>query len=103
MNSEHGQPEQTETPERQLTKEEFLEMLPEYRQWAERDTLEMVFHVFADNADSWTEDEHEAFGLYQELVKDERPARLYVELYSDRENDVMEHEDCLLSYEDYPW
>lgn len=84
------------------TEEEFLDLLPPYLGMALQEGLEPVFHVFSDNRDIWTQDTHAAFETFNRWARKYEAARLYIELYEDRENDEMVHEDCLLSVGDYP-
>lgn len=84
------------------TEEEFLALLPPYLGMALEDNLEPVFHVFSDNTDIWTQDTHIAYEMFSLWARKYDAARLYIELYEDRENDEMVHENCLLSHGDYP-
>ncbi len=86
----------------QATEEEFLMLLALYLGWAMHDNLEPVLHVFTNNRDVWFQDTRLAFETYQNWVERYNSARLYIELYINRENDEMEHEDCLLSHGDFP-
>ncbi len=84
------------------TEEDFLVMLPPYLAMALQEELEPVFHVFSDNKDIWTQDTHYAYETFCMWVARFDRGRLYIELYEDRENDVLVHEDCLLSHGDFP-
>lgn len=63
--------------------------------------LETVYHVFTDYKDMWVADYRLARHIFDHWKKANSVARLYREVYSDRENDVLE-EECLLSYGDFP-
>ena len=64
--------------------------------------LEVVFHVFTNGEDIWTPSLAQAILNYKRFKKANRCARLYLEIYGNRENDKMIHENCLLSVGDYP-
>ena len=81
----------------------FIEDVQAYREWAEQDGLEWTLHLFIDQTDDWTVDVQGAFAWFCQMVGQETPARVYMELYVDREKDIMEHEDCLLSYGRLPF
>lgn len=81
----------------------FLKDLQFYQEWAERDGLEWILHLFIDQIDDWTTDTQGAFAWFCQMVEQETPARIYVELYVDRQKDIMEYEDCLLSYGRLPF
>jgi hypothetical protein len=77
-------------------------MLPLYIGMELQENLEPVFHVFSDNRDIWTQDTLYAYKTFCLWVEKYDSARLYIELYEDRENDDTFLEDCLLSLGDYP-
>lgn len=83
--------------------EKFLEDLKPYQEWAEQDGLEWMLHLFIDQTDDWTANVQGAYEWFYLMVKQKIPARVYVELYVDREKDIMKHEDCLLSYGRLPF
>lgn len=64
--------------------------------------IEIVFHVFTHGRDERTESLAKALLYYMRFKKRSRCARLYIEVYTDRVNDVMMYENCLLSIGDYP-
>jgi hypothetical protein len=64
--------------------------------------IEVVFHVFTHDRDLWTENLAMALLYYKRWKKLYRCARLYIEVYEDRVNDVMLYENCLLSVGDFP-
>ena len=64
--------------------------------------IEVVFHVFTHERDLWTENLALALGFYKRWKRLYRCARLYIEVYTDRQNDAMIYEDCLLSVGDFP-
>ncbi len=64
--------------------------------------IEVVFHVFSHGRDIWTEHFACALAYYQRWKKRYRCARLYIEVYTDRTNDVVIHEDCLLAVGEFP-
>ena len=84
------------------TEKDFLALLPPYLGMALQESLEPVIHVFSHSEDKWTQDTHNAYATFREWVEKYDTAWLYIELYLDRENDVMILEDCLLSHGDYP-
>lgn len=89
----------------ELEKDEvtFYQVVDRFCMRARQERLHMQFHVFADKRDAFPRDPAIALALYRQLLEEGYPGvRLYVELYSDQENDVLEHEDCLLSYGPYP-
>ncbi len=67
--------------------------------------LVRVYHVFADNRDTFTEDAEEAVRVYAHYAEEHGDSRLYEEIYRDREameNDEMLTEDCLLATGEFP-
>jgi hypothetical protein len=77
-----------------------MDMSEEAQEAAEH--IEVVFHVFSHGRDIWTENLAIALGYYKRWKKRSRCARLYIEVYTDRQNDVMIHEDCLLAVGEFP-
>jgi hypothetical protein len=67
-----------------------------------QEQLELILHVFTHAADAWEKDPYIAYETYLMFAKEKGSARLYLELYKDRENDIMEFEYCLLSFGGYP-
>ena len=66
----------------------------------------IVYHVFTDNKDLWTQDYRFARKLFNYWKKCKGTARLYNEVYENEEamlNDEMLEEDCLFSYGPFPW
>jgi hypothetical protein len=86
----------------------FLKKVFVYQALAWREHWEMTFHIFASHlipppTDDWRDNPLDALARYRELVEQGYPSvRMWVELYSDRENDVLEQEDHLLGYGDWP-
>lgn len=64
---------------------------------------EKVFHVFTHGNDLWTGKRGKAEKTYRRFARENGSARLYVERYADRENDVMISENCLKAFGEYPW
>lgn len=64
--------------------------------------IEVVFHVFTHNRDLFTENLALAIGYYKRWKRLYRCARLYIEIYTDRQNNEMIYEDCLLSVGEFP-
>lgn len=81
----------------------FFEDFKPYQEWAARDRLEWTLHLFIDQTDSWTNDIQATYEWFCQMVEQKIPARVYIELYVDRDNELMEHEDCLLSYGRLPF
>jgi len=69
---------------------------------AQPENIDVVFHVFTHGRDFWTENLARALGFYKRWKKLYQCARLYIEIYTDRENDEMIYEDCLLGVGDFP-
>src|SRR5579864_5642323 len=86
-----------EPRDEQITRETFLIRCHLYLAWAKRDSLEAVFHVYTHATDTWEDDPNGAYDIFQTLIAETQTGRLSVELYQDRENDVMVHEACLLA------
>lgn len=66
----------------------------------------IVYHVFTDGKDLWTQDYRFARKLYDHWKKTRSSVRLYKEVYEDEEgmlNGEMLEEDRLMGYGDYPW
>lgn len=64
-----------------------------------------VFHVFSNNMDDYTTDYKEALAMFDEIVKENGNARLYLETYNDKEADEEgqpSDEDCLKSHGEWP-
>jgi len=86
----------------------FLKQVCVYQVLAWRKHWEMTFHIFASRllsppTDTWSDNPLDALALYRDLLRQGYSSvRLLVELYSDRTNDVMEQEDHLLGYGDWP-
>ncbi len=66
-------------------------------------SYEVVYHVFTDGKDEWTTQFGLALLYYRRFKKHYRCARLSMEVYTDRENDEMVYENCLLSVGGFPW
>lgn len=65
----------------------------------------VIFHVFTDGKDLWTQDYRFARKLYNHWKKWHGAVRLYKEVYEDEEgmlNDEMIEEECLLAFGPYP-
>src|SRR2546421_11234486 len=92
----------------QLVKEhsEILQYFPTVKtlkRRAEEESLELVFHVFADRTDDFVEDPGQALLLYLLHRAEGTPnVRLCYELYEDRENDVTVEENHMIGYGGYP-
>lgn len=66
----------------------------------------IVYHVFTDGKDLWTQDYRLARKLYNHWKKTRSSVRLYKEVYEDEEamlSNEMFEEDYLMGYGDYPW
>lgn len=63
---------------------------------------ETVYHVFSNVWDEWEADYEKAEKIFEQMKAKHGTARLYEEVYADRENDNMISESCLLSYGPYP-
>jgi len=69
-------------------------------------TGRVIYHVFTDAKDLWTEDYRFARKLYEHWKKWYGTARLYQEVYENEEamlSDEMLEEHCLFSYGPFPW
>ena len=68
--------------------------------------LMIVYHVFSDEKDLWTQDYRFARKLYAYWRETTGAAHLYKEVYANEagvlNNDMLEAE-CLLSYGPLPW
>ena len=64
--------------------------------------IEKVYHVFTHATDLWTGKRRKAEKTYRRFAQAKGAARLYQEIYQDRENDVMLSENCLKGFGDYP-
>jgi hypothetical protein len=65
----------------------------------------VVYHVFTDSRDLWTENYRFARKIYTHWKKTRDSARLYKEVYENEEgmlSDEMIEEDCLMSHGYYP-
>jgi hypothetical protein len=65
----------------------------------------VVYHVFTDNKDLWTQNYRFARKLFNYWKKAYDAARLYEEVYANEEgvlNGEMIEEDCLLSFGPFP-
>src|SRR5712691_978116 len=62
--------------------------------------MEMVYHVFTDGKDVWTNQRKMANLVFRRFSRAYGTARLYEERYTDRANEEMESEKCLRSYGD---
>ncbi len=65
----------------------------------------IVYHVFTDGKDLWTQDYRFARKFFTHWKKANGSARLYKEVYEDEEamlNDEMLEEECLHSFGPYP-
>jgi hypothetical protein len=67
-----------------------------------RQRCEKVYHVFTHQTDMWTGKRRKAEKTYRRFAQAKGAARLYQEIYQDRENDVMLSENCLKGFGDYP-
>jgi len=65
--------------------------------------LQVVFHVFSNNGrDQWTTSLAKAILYYKRFKRVTGCAMLYLEVYTDRENDEMLLELCLLTAGNFP-
>lgn len=64
----------------------------------------IVYHIFTDRRDEWTENYKEAKAIYDRWVAEFDCARLYKDIYAIKEE--FEYgdgeEDCILSYGAFP-
>ncbi len=112
---EQGVREQMEIEEEQRQIDEYTSEVHGFEQYAQARGYEVVYHVFWDYGEDgstaptreqwyWGEDgSQHAFQCYQsERDAGVESIRLSIEIYIDRENDVMDHEDCLIAWGGFP-